>query len=84
MFCKKGVLKNFTKFTEKHQCQSLFFKKVAGLRPEHLWWLLLLKDLSDVEMFKSEEIRKWEPRQCECTLCLSYVHNISYVNISNS
>ena len=31
MFCKKGVLKNFTKFTGKHLCQSLFFNKVAGL-----------------------------------------------------
>ena len=29
---KKGVLKNFTKFTGKHLCQSLFFNKVAGLR----------------------------------------------------
>ena len=29
----KGVLKNFLKFTEKHLCQSLFFEKVAGLRP---------------------------------------------------
>ena len=28
---KKGVLKNFTKFTGKHLCQSLFFNKVAGL-----------------------------------------------------
>ena len=27
VFCKKGVLENFTKFTEKHLCQSLFFKK---------------------------------------------------------
>ena len=26
---KKGVLRNFTKFTEKHLCQSLFFNKVA-------------------------------------------------------
>ena len=25
VFCKKGVLKNFTKFTVKHLCQSLFF-----------------------------------------------------------
>ena len=25
---KKGVLKNFAKFTGKHQCQSLFFNKV--------------------------------------------------------
>ena len=28
---KKGFLKNFIKFTEKHLCQSLFFNKVAGL-----------------------------------------------------
>ena len=25
MFCKKGVLRNFAKFTGKHLCQSLFF-----------------------------------------------------------
>ena len=31
---RKGVLRNFTKFTGKHQCQSLFFNKVTGLRPE--------------------------------------------------
>ena len=32
------ILKNFTKFTGKHLCQSLFFSKVAGLRQptEHL------------------------------------------------
>ena len=36
VFCKKIVLKNFTKFTGKHQCQSLFFNKVAGLRPATL------------------------------------------------
>ena len=29
---KKGVLRNFTKWTGKHLCQSLFFNKVAGLR----------------------------------------------------
>ena len=28
MFCKKGVLRKFTKFTGKHLCQSLFFNKV--------------------------------------------------------
>ena len=26
----KGVLRNFTKFTGKHLCQSLYFNKVAG------------------------------------------------------
>ena len=30
---------------------------------------LELKNLNDVESFKSE-IRKWESTQCECTLCL--------------
>ena len=29
---KKGFLRNFTKFTGKLLCQSLFFNKVAGLR----------------------------------------------------
>ena len=36
VFCKKGVLKNFAKFTGKHLCQNLFFNKVAGLRPATL------------------------------------------------
>ena len=31
-FIRKGILKNFTKFTGKHLCQSPFFNKVAGLR----------------------------------------------------
>ena len=44
---------------------------------------LVLKDLNDIEMFKSE-IKKWEPRQCECILCLPYMHSIGYAKISNS
>ena len=36
VFCKKAVLRNFTKFTGKYLCQSLFFNKVAGLRPATL------------------------------------------------
>ena len=31
LFCKKGVLENFAKFTGKHLCRSLFLNKVAGL-----------------------------------------------------
>ena len=52
VFCKKGFFRSFEKLTGKHLCQSLFFNKVAGLRPwhrcfpvnfimKHLWWLLL-------------------------------------------
>ena len=33
---QKGVLRNFTKFTGKHLCQSLFFNKVACLTPATL------------------------------------------------
>ena len=34
MFYKKGVLINFAKLTWKHMYQSVFFNKVAGLRPD--------------------------------------------------
>ena len=33
---RKGVLRNFAKFTGKHLCQSLFFNEVAGLIPATL------------------------------------------------
>ena len=40
---KKGVLRNFAKFTEKHLCESLFLNKVAGVRlatllKKRLWY----------------------------------------------
>ena len=31
VFCRKGVLRNFAKFTGKHLCQSLFFNKKETL-----------------------------------------------------
>ena len=31
VFCKKGVLINFTKFTGKHLCQGLFLIKLQAL-----------------------------------------------------
>ena len=36
VFCTKGVLRNFTKLTGKHLCQSLFFNKAAGFSPPTL------------------------------------------------
>ena len=32
VFCKKGALRNFAKFTGKHLFQGIFFNKAAGLR----------------------------------------------------
>ena len=46
VFCKKGVLRNFAKFTGKHLCQSLSFNKVAGL-----WLLMRLVRLKAVICF---------------------------------
>ena len=37
---KKSVFRNLTKFTGRHLCQSIFFNKVAGLRPYQLQTLL--------------------------------------------
>ena len=31
MFCKKGILRSFTKLTGKHLCQRLFFNKIETL-----------------------------------------------------
>ena len=36
MSSEKGVFRNFTEFTRKHLCQSLFFINVAGLKPATL------------------------------------------------
>ena len=36
VFSKKGVLRNFAKFTGKHLYHSFFFKKVVSLRPATL------------------------------------------------
>ena len=36
VFCEKDALRNFAKFTLKHQCQWLFLNKVVDLRPANL------------------------------------------------
>ena len=48
VFCKKDALRNFAKFTGKHLCKSLFFNKVADLRPA-----TLLKEVL-AQVFSSE------------------------------
>ena len=55
MCCRKGVIRNFPKFTERHLCQSLLLKRLwhrcfpvnfgkfvrTPFLTEYLWWLLL-------------------------------------------
>ena len=40
LFCKKGVLGNFAKFTGKHLCQRLYFNKVADSDTGAFLWIL--------------------------------------------
>ena len=54
VFYTKGALKNSAKFTGKHLRQSLFFNKVAGLRPA----TLVKKALAHVFSCDSCEISK--------------------------
>ena len=51
---KKGALKNFAKFTGKHLGQSLFFNKVAGLRPRGV-----LKSSHPEVLLKIVVLKKW-------------------------
>ena len=50
---KKGVLRNFAKFTGKHLCQSLFFNKVAGLRPATLLKKFFLTQAFSCEFWRN-------------------------------
>ena len=49
---KKGVLRNLTKFTGKHLCQSLFFNKVTDLRPATLLNMRLWRRCFPVNLVK--------------------------------
>ena len=69
VFYKKGGLRNFTKFTRKHLCQSNRCFPVncakflrTSFFTEHLWWLLLLlerfTDLSVQRYVNTDNIKK--------------------------
>ena len=59
---KKGVLKNFAKFTGKHLCQSFFFNKVAGLRQ------LFLQSNFGRLLLKCRHCKN-EVREIDCLCC---------------
>ena len=74
VFCRKGVLRNFAKFTGKHLCQSLFFNKETlalvfsckfceisknTFFTEHLWTTAIKKEaLAQVFSCEFSEISK--------------------------
>ena len=77
--CKNGVLKHFLKFKGKHLCHSLFFNKVAGLKPA----TLLKKRLVQVISWNICEIFKNSPGGCKTinlrvSLLYKQLHDFRY------
>ena len=71
VFCKKGFLRNFTKFTWKHLCQSLFFNKVTG-------WNRWLQKLFSRRGFYKVGITKDFADFTGKYLCWSYSINLNF------
>ena len=69
---RKGVLRNFAKFTGKHLCQRLFLNKVAGLRPATLLKKSLWHRCFPVNFAKFLRIPFYRTPQGDCfsTSCL--------------
>ena len=70
VFCRKGFLRNFAKFTGKYLCQSLFFNKVASRNFIRLWMydggICLLYLHGCIKAMKAIEISKY---QSNCPPC---------------
>ena len=41
---------------------------------------LEIKNFESVEIFETK-IRNWEPKDCYCYLCETYVNNLGFVNV---
>ena len=79
LVCKNGVIKHFLKFKGKHLCHSLFFNKVAGLKPA----TLLKKRLVQVISWNICEIFKNSPGGCKTinlrvSLLYKQLHDFRY------
>ena len=63
----KGALRNFAKFMGKHQCQNLFFNKVAGLIPATLVKKRLLYSDDEEEGAEYKVKRISNSQWCVCS-----------------
>ena len=61
--------------TQKFGLNSRYFaSKVWSMIP------LEIKNSGSVEIFKTK-IRNWEPKDCYCYLCKTYVNNLEFDNV---
>ena len=80
VFCKKGVLRNFAKFTGKHLCQSLFLIKLQA----SVLNFVKKETLSQVFSCKFYEISKNINFIEHLWWLLLYVHRFLYKNLDQS
>ena len=79
---RKVFLRNFTKFTGKHLCQSLFFNKVAGFRPatllkKSLWQRCFLLNFAIFLRINNF----WATASVVCLLKCMFFKNLNYINL---
>ena len=72
---RKGVLRNSEKFTGRNLCQSLFFNKVAGLRPQFVCMEQLLLRTSRPDVFYKKAVLKNFAKFTGKRLCQSLFFN---------
>ena len=75
MFCKKGVLKKFVKFTGKHLCQSLFFNKVAGLT----YMLLIFMSKKIKRLFMVNKSSHFLLKKCFLNILIQFLSTVKFI-----
>ena len=84
VFCEKGVLRNFAKFTGKQLRPSVFFNKVAGPRPATLFWKETLTQVFSCEfckIFKNTFFHRTHlVVALECVINVSFVASLKFLS----
>ena len=79
---KKGVLRNFAKFTGKHLCQRLFFNKVAKKRLWHRCFHMIFEKFSFLTELPGWLLLQYPPFNVGKQLCESLIlSKLDYYNI---
>ena len=60
---KKGVLRNFSKFTGKYLCQSFFYNEAASLRPWHRCFLVNFEKFLRTPFLQNSSGRLFLPQE---------------------
>ena len=95
---RKGVLRNFAKFTGKYLCQSLILKKVAGLRLYvwsqnaillnvyyriYVWWTKKASNNAETRILRAVSSRQYHVLAFLCHVLVCFVIHVLFLAMSN-